>query len=65
MILQLNPSIPLWHTATQQPCEAILVLDYSKDDDIVLLVIRRDGELWAYRTSELRGVENLTFGRRK
>jgi len=65
MILQLSPYLPFWHVPTGQNCEAFLALDYGKDDDLVLGVILRDGRIFMARTPDLRGVENLTFGRQK
>ncbi len=62
-MLQLDPMLPLWHPATNQAFDAFLVLDYSQEHDVMLMGIRRDGQLWVYRAGELRGQANATLGR--
>ncbi len=62
MIIQLNPSIPL--KTPKGNAEAILVIDYSKEDDLLWTCIQDDtGEIWTWRNSEVRGIENISIGR--
>lgn len=61
-ILQLNPSIPL--NTSKGSGEAILVLDYGPEFDILLTVILdSNGEIWTFKSSECRGLKNITLGR--
>lgn len=63
MILQLNPSIPL--DTPKGLGEAILVIDYSPEFDLMWVVIQDETrEVWTWKNSEVRGVKNLSLGRR-
>lgn len=61
-LLQLNPSIPLG--TPKGPGEAILALDYGKEDHTMFLVIiDATGELWTFPSLECRGLKNISIGR--
>lgn len=60
-MLQLN-SIPF--NTPKGPGEAFLVIDYSKEDDLMFTVILDDsGEVWTFPSHQLRGLKNITIGR--
>jgi hypothetical protein len=62
MILQLNPAIPL--ITPKGNAEAIMVIDYSKEDYIYFLCIQDEtGELWLWDNTKVRGFKNITLGR--
>ena len=63
MILQLDP--PLAFSTPKGDGLAILVIDYGVDMDLLFVVIIDEtGEVWTYRSNLLRGVKNITQGRR-
>ena len=44
--------------------EAIVLIDYSKEDDLMWVVIQDDtGEVWTWKNSQVRGCKNITIGR--
>ncbi len=62
MIQQLNPPIPL--NTPKGDGEAWLVIDYSKEDDLMWVVcIDSTGEVWTFRNQDVRGIKNVTIGR--
>jgi hypothetical protein len=62
-ITQLNPSIPL--NTPKGDGEAILVLDYGVEHDLIFVVLLdSNGECWSFRNSEVRGIKNITIGRK-
>jgi len=64
MMLQLNPPLPLW--TPKGAGLAVLVRDYGVDhDDLWTVILNETGEVWTFRNSEVRGVENATLGRRR
>ena len=45
---------------------AIIFRDYGIDyDDLWTCIVNATGEIWTFKNSEVRGVENLTLGRPK
>ena len=63
MIVQLNP--PLAFDTPKGPGLAVLVIDYGVDMDLLFtVIIDETGEVWTYRSNLLRGVKNITQGRR-
>lgn len=60
-ILQLNPRIPM--RTPKGPGEAIIFRDPGPDHDDLWTVLLRNNEVWTFKNSEIRGVENLTDGR--
>lgn len=62
LALQLSPRIPL--TTPKGPGEALIWRDYGPDhDDWWTVLITATNEIWTFRNSEVRGVENVTAGR--
>ena len=62
MMLQLNPEIPLMTPKGEG--RAFLVIDYSEDHDLLFTCfVNATGEIWTFRNSEVRQVENITMGR--
>jgi hypothetical protein len=44
--------------------QAIGVIDYSKDDDLLWVIILDDtNEIWCVNNQNVRGVKNYSFGR--
>lgn len=61
--IQLNPSIPLLTPKGQG--EAIMCIDYSKEDDLFWVVIQDEtGEIWTWNNKDVRGCKNVTIGRK-
>ena len=63
MFTQLNPYIPLYVVDKNMNGQAIGVIDYSKDDDLLWVIILDNGEIWCVNNSNVRGVKNYSFGR--
>lgn len=61
LLLQLNPRIPLM--TPKGPGEAIIFRDPGPDNDDQWVVLLRSNEIWTFKNSEVRGVENVTEGR--
>lgn len=63
MMIQLNPMIPF--DTPKGPGWAFLLIDYSQDHDTLYkIAITETREVWDFRQSEVRAVENITMGRR-
>lgn len=61
-MLQLSPSIPLM--TPHGSAEAVIVIDYSKEDDLMWVCINdSDGAVWTWPNSKIRGIKNITVGR--
>ena len=61
-ILQLNPQIPV--LCPKGEGYAIALIDYSQDHDILfVIVINETGEIWTYKSNEVRAVKNISMGR--
>jgi hypothetical protein len=64
MFTQLNPYIPMYVVDKKTSGQAIGVIDYSKDDDLIWVIILDDtNEIWCVNNRNVRGVNNYTFGR--
>jgi len=62
MILQLNPSIPV--NTPKGTGEAILIIDYGKEDDILWTVfLDETGQCWTFNNKEIRAIKNVSIGR--
>jgi len=65
-MLQLNPPIPL--KTPKGEGLAVMVIDYGPDHDLLWTVIigkgEHAGEIWTYPNPQVRGVDNITLGRR-
>jgi len=62
MILQLNPSIPV--NTPKGVGEAILIIDYGKEDDILWTVfLDETGQCWTFNNKEIRAIKNVSIGR--
>lgn len=63
-MLQLDPQIPL--ITDKGPGQAILVIDYSEESDLMFVVILDDtGEIWTVPNHKVRGFANYSIGRKK
>ena len=64
MFTQLNPYIPMFVVDRKTTGQAIGVIDYSKDDDLLWVIILDDtNEIWCVNNQNVRGVKNYSFGR--
>ncbi len=64
MFTQLNPSIPVL-IVNKGTGEAIAVIDYSKEDDLIFVVALDDGgEVWCVPNKDIRLIKNYTIGRK-
>lgn len=62
MIIQLNPSIPV--NTPKGNGEAIMVIDYSKEDDLLFVVfLDETGECWTFGNKDIRAIKNVSIGR--
>ena len=63
MILQLNPTIPVY--SLQHDCEgyALIMIDYSQEHDTLFLVGLDNGEIWWIKQSMLRLCKNISMDR--
>lgn len=62
MILQLNPSIPV--NTPNGTGEAILIIDYGKEDDLLWTVfLDETGQCWTFNNKEIRAIKNVSIGR--
>jgi hypothetical protein len=63
MLLQLDPPLPV--DTPKGKGLAHVLIDYGVDYDLLFVVfIDETGECWTFRNPEIRGVENLTMGRK-
>jgi hypothetical protein len=63
ILLQLNPTIPVY---TRAHGEGVAVgwLDYGPEHDLLWIVLgNASREFWVLPTKDVRGAENLTYGR--
>ena len=62
-MLQLNPPIPV--ETPKGTGMAIVLLDYGPDYDLMWVTLTDEtGECWTWRNQDIRGVKNVTVGRR-
>lgn len=61
MILQLNPTLPV--ETPKGKGEAVLVIDYSKEDDLYWVVVQQSREIWTWKNRDIRTRVNITEGR--
>jgi hypothetical protein len=62
LVLQLSPRVPLM--TPKGAGEALIWRDYGPaHDDWCTVLIASTNEIWTFRNSEVRGVENMTAGR--
>jgi hypothetical protein len=63
-LTQLNPSIPLFIPERNAGGEAIAVIDYGVEHDLMWVVIMDDtAEVWAVPNGKVRGFKNWSVGR--
>jgi hypothetical protein len=64
MFTQLSPPIPMDAIGRGHGL-AIACIDYGPDWDLWWVIILDDsGEIWTLRNQDVRGVKNITMGRR-
>ena len=62
MFYQLRPSIPM--RSPRASGEAIAVIDYGKEDDLLWLIIDDStGQVWCVPNAEVRAFRNYSIGR--
>ncbi len=63
MLLQLNPYLPL--DTPKGSAQAFLIIDYGPDFHLLFTCIQDDtGEIWTWANPDIRGVKNISLGRR-
>jgi hypothetical protein len=63
MMLQLNPSIPVW--TEKGMGEAWVLIDYSKEDGLYWVVAMDEtSEIWVVPNHEVKACKNWSLGRR-
>jgi hypothetical protein len=64
MILQLNPSIPVYICSKNVTGECVGWIDYSKEDDLLWIVaLDTTGEVWIEPNNNIRLLKNYSIGR--
>ena len=63
MMLQLNPTIPVYSLDHKQEGFAFILLDYSQEHDSLFLVGLDNGEMWWIKQSHLRLCKNISLDR--
>jgi hypothetical protein len=62
-MLQLDPPIPV--DTPKGPAVAVVLLDYGPDYDLLWVTFANDtGECWTWKNAYIRGVKNISLGRR-
>ena len=61
-ILQLSPTIPM--QTPKGSGQAILVIDYSSEHNLIwTVIIDATGEIWSFQNPHVRGQKNVTMDR--
>lgn len=64
MMLQLNPSIPVYVKSKDVTGECVGWIDYSKEDDLLWVVaLDSTGEVWIEPNNNIRLLKNYSIGR--
>ena len=64
MMIQLNPSIPVYVKSRDVTGECIGWIDYSKEDDLLWIVaLDSTGEVWIEPNNNIRLLKNYSIGR--
>lgn len=62
-MLQLDPPIPV--DTPKGQALAVVLLDYGPDYDLMWVTfLDENGQCWTWRNSDIRGVKNVSLGRR-
>lgn len=64
MLLQLNPTIPVYSLDKEMEGYAFMILDMSQEHDSLFLVGLDNGELWWIKQSRLRLCKNISMDRK-
>lgn len=64
MMIQLNPSIPVYVITKDVSGECVGWIDYSKEDDLLWIVaLDSTGEVWIEPNKNIRLLANYSIGR--
>lgn len=62
MIIQLNPTIPLW--TPKGTGQALALIDYGSEHHLMWVTAIDDtGEIWTFPNPQIRAQKNITMGR--
>lgn len=64
MILQLNPTLPVFVVSKEQSGYAFAVIDYSQEHNTLYVVGLDNGEVWTVPQSDIRLQTNWSMGRK-
>ena len=64
MMLQLNPTIPVFSIDHSMEGYAFIILDYSQEHDSLFLVGLDNGEFWWIKQSAIRLCKNYSMDRK-
>lgn len=64
MILQLNPTIPIFRVSDKMGGYAFILIDYSQEHDLHFVCAMDNGEIWTLSNRDIRIVNNITLGRK-
>jgi hypothetical protein len=63
MIIQLNPTIPIFRVLDNMKGYAFLVIDYSQEHDLLFTCAMDNGEIWTLSNKDIRFCKNISLDR--
>jgi len=63
IILQLNPTLPVYSVEHKMQGYAYIIIDYSQEHSTIFLVGLDNGELWWIDQTKIRLQKNITLNR--
>lgn len=64
MMLQLNPTIPIYRISDGMKGYAFLVIDYSQEHNLLFTCAMDNGEIWTLNNQEIRMQKNISLDRK-
>ena len=65
MMLQLDPTIPIYRISDGMKGFAFVLIDYSQEHDLLFVCAMDNGEIWTLSNRDIRMQQNITLGRFK
>lgn len=63
MMLQLNPTIPIFRVKDSMKGFAFMVIDYSQEHNLLFVCAMDNGEIWTLSNQDVRIQKNVSLGR--
>lgn len=64
MMLQLNPTIPIYRISDGMQGYAFLVIDYSQEHNLLFSCAMNNGEIWTLSNKQIRMQKNISLDRK-